>query len=176
MNVLHRRFKANNIDVVLPDAVHRELQSIARRSDHLGAAAKKMLGKSSFVKVDHTSWAKVDRDGVRADLDVAIRARAARLGHSPKLSGNDGEIEAILLAQHHGAVLLCNERAGSLVARNRNLTVASFAHLLRAEMAQGRLIATDVNGFLQQLGTGIDVGLKNPTAVRVNSLPVIAGI
>lgn len=178
VELLRRRFHARGIAIVEPAVVRGELNGLSRRPDAVGAAAARMR-REPLIGVDHTAWPQADRDAVRAQVEARIMARDRHRGRSTTLdpAKNAGEIDAILLAQHHGAMLLCHDRPARQVASSIGITVVRFADLLRAAMAEGEIAGADVDQYLLDLpSTDFDIGVRNPTSVTIASLPEISGL
>lgn len=178
VELLTRRFSTKGIDILVPTKVQGELHGLSQRTDAVGIAATRMRNERN-LHFDSTNWPQPQRDSVRREVERRVADRNRRQGRpaAPDPSKNAGEVDAILLAQHHGALLLCNDRPAAQVARARGLTVVKFADLLRASMAAGEIGAGDVDQYLNDLDPQhFYVGMRNATAVTINALPVVPGL
>lgn len=177
-DLLRRRFVANGIDVIEPATVHDELYNRSLKNDALGIPALRAY-KSSLLKVDNRQLNQSVRDVLRKQIEAEVIKRAQLQGRTvtPDPNANGGEIDAIMVAKHENSLLLCNERPARKVATGLGLTVVTFAHLLRAAMAEGEIAAADVDQYLKRLPPAtFDIGIKNPTSLTINSLPEIPGL
>lgn len=174
IDMLYQRFSTNGRRLVVPKQVRWELTHHQRGAGALAQAAGRYSGtRGGFVKNDETRWSKEERASIRALIeDAERRAAAQRRGRltRPKLTGHDGEIEAILLAQRDGGVLLSNDRAARAAAQAVAVPSATFAMVLAAEVADGNLLADEASAICLALPQATWSGLDNPTPQRIVAL------
>lgn len=186
LNLLHRRFKQRGVAILKPEAVEMELRGQARQAERggyqgrLGRAAKKVWDQSrstDFMDVDQTPWTSRERHPLRQALEEEITRKAAAGRNPPKLTGHDGEIDAMLLASRENAILLSNDGPARAVAKRRGLTVATFADILAAELGDATMLPDDVTLVISQIAAAdIHIGIHNPTVLDIIERPPVPGL
>lgn len=178
LHLLYSRFKKNGVTLTKPAVVEDELTNQARGHGDLGKAARLILGRSAgFIETDQTSWTNEQRDPVRTKVIAEVNSSATVGRRAPVVDGyHDGEVDAILLAQAHGSVLLCNDRPAIRAAQSLGLTVATFADVLSAAMRDSHIDSEKVNELLPRIEAVTFVGIHDPTALNISTRPPIPGL
>lgn len=121
--------------VAAPDAVHRELDGLARstRADEADAAGA-FAGRKR-LQIEKVPFNKDDealRSKVRQELHDADVARGRASGARPSGNKHSGEAECICLCLRTGAEMLCNDTGARAAAHARSVkTVTTAADLRR---------------------------------------------
>lgn len=178
LHVLYSRFKKNGVTLTKPAVVESELANQARNHGDLRNAANLLLGRrASFIETDRTSWSDRQRDHVRTKVIAEVTASATARRQVPVVAGHhDGEVDAILLAQAHGSILLCNDRPAIRVARSLGLTVATFADVLSAAMRDNHIDSEKVNDLLPRIEAVTFLGIHDPSALNISTRPPVPGL
>lgn len=176
LGLLYRRCASR---LVVPLAVHRELQGQAQRSfDHAvkTAAASATGRRARFLTVDHTPFTPAERALIRQAVEEAERAKAGtRRAYRPKPGGHEGEIDGILLAKSagSGAIFLSSDDAARSAGSRQGLSVGTFATLLAADIRAGDSLADDAAAECERLrAAGFDVGTTPTDAAALTALYV----
>lgn len=175
LNLLYRRFAGR---IFVPRAVQHELRGLQGRSGPVGRAATLAVGrKASFLQIDSTEWFEAERRSVRQSVLEVEQTRAGRSGRAAKTDGHGGEVDAILLAEKLGAIMLTNDLAARSVASKRGIATATFASVVAAEIADGDLDAAVGASMCSSLDPYVFyTGLKDPSAQTLAGLRVPSGL
>ncbi|KAA0024029.1 hypothetical protein [Antrihabitans cavernicola] len=153
--------------------------NISRKGGAIADSATKILAKGpqSFIKTDASRFPAKERQAVRALIIDEEEKAAKKSRREPKVWGNDGDIDAILLATQIGAILICNDHPATAVARDSyQLATAFFATILAAEVNDGNMLADEAAEALLEIDDlGIHTGLRAISSMAITQMTVPPG-